>query len=440
MQAEHQFSAGCYFYTQNQKGWYIMAKKRIGELPSGSIRKKVYSHTELCFDKAGNPIIDKKTGKPKQKKVYVSITGTSSADVNRKVAEFKQNKKIHKQSHDLTLYEAIDKYILTSDAVLSPSTIRGYRTIQRNAFKSIISKKLADLNLEVLRAAVNEESKRKTQKKNTPISAKTVHNEYGLIVSVLNVYAPSVETNVTLPQVSTEIHELSTPDVIFKLVKGTNIELPVLLAMWLSFTASEIVGLTKSKSISSDGNFITIKEVIVTDEHNKSIVKNKGKQPKRNRTLRIPEYIKNLIDQVETDRLVPITVNALSKRWAKIVKNSDIPKMTFHDLRHVNASVMTLLRIPDKYAQDRGGWKSDHIMKSRYQQTFSEKRMAVDQKIDEYMTDSLFGDTLEKKMEKKYRAWLELFSLNDTKESMDAFKTFCSEHDIEPKSIPRNIP
>lgn len=28
MQAEHLFSAGCYFYTQNQKGWYIWHEER----------------------------------------------------------------------------------------------------------------------------------------------------------------------------------------------------------------------------------------------------------------------------------------------------------------------------------------------------------------------------------------------------------------------------
>ena len=81
-----------------------MAKKRIGELPSGSIRKKVYSHSEPCFDKHGKPIIDEKTGKPKVKKIYISITGSSAAEVNRKISEYKLNKntqkkeKIHKNT------------------------------------------------------------------------------------------------------------------------------------------------------------------------------------------------------------------------------------------------------------------------------------------------------------------------------------------------------
>ena len=61
--------------------------------------------------------------------------------------------------------------------------------------------------------------------------------------------------------------------------------------------------------------------------------------------------------------------------------------MTFHDLRHVNASVMALLRIPDKYAQERGGWKSDTVMKRIYQQTFTEERERIDNIIDNYFEE-----------------------------------------------------
>ena len=40
----------------------------IRDRPSGNIRKKIYDHSELCFDEHGNPVIDPKTGR--QKDVY----------------------------------------------------------------------------------------------------------------------------------------------------------------------------------------------------------------------------------------------------------------------------------------------------------------------------------------------------------------------------------
>ncbi|MBP3488844.1 MAG: tyrosine-type recombinase/integrase [Roseburia sp.] len=408
-----------------------MARKKKGELPSGNIRRQIYDHSELLYDSQGQPVIDPKTGKQAKKRIYRSITAPTAAEANLIKAEIQAGKKKHVKPVDMTLSEAIDNYVASSDALLSPSTIRGYRTIQRNAFKGIMQVKLHDITNELLRNAVNAECKRTTGKNNPkPISSKTVINEYGLISAVLNMYAPDLDCTVKLPQVEHNQHELSTPDTIYNLVKGTDIELPVLLAMWLSFTASEILGLTKSKSISADGCYISIKEVIVKDEHGKSVIKNKGKQPSRDRTLRIPDYIKGLIDQVETDRLVTMTGTALSKRFARIVKNSGIPYMTFHDLRHVNASVMTLLRVPDKYAQERGGWKSDHIMKSTYMQTFSSERAAIDEQIDDYLSSLLFATESDRKREKKYNCWLILFDCEDSEESRAKFDTFCIENHI----------
>lgn len=46
-----------------------------------------------------------------------------------------------------------------------------------------------------------------------------------------------------------------------------------------------------------------------------------------------------MIAQVETDKIVDMTGGALTQKWIKLVKKSGMPHMTFHDLRHVNASV-----------------------------------------------------------------------------------------------------
>jgi integrase len=70
----------------------------------------------------------------------------------------------------------------------------------------------------------------------------------------------------------------------------------------------------------------------------------------------------------------------------------------FHDLRHLNASVMLMLGIPDKYAMERGGWSTTSTLKSVYQETFSDERRSVDDRIDKYFED-LYVTTYDTKEE-----------------------------------------
>ena len=44
------------------------------QLPSGTWRCLVYSHKEKLYDREGKPIIDEKTGKQKEKRIYESFT------------------------------------------------------------------------------------------------------------------------------------------------------------------------------------------------------------------------------------------------------------------------------------------------------------------------------------------------------------------------------
>lgn len=288
-----------------------------------------------------------------------------------------------------TVYEAIDKYISSCDALLSPTTIQGYRKMQRNGFKSIMNVKLKELTTERLQETVNGEAKR-TSKRNKvnpkTVSAKTVINEYGLLTAVFQKYYKALDCSVRLPKKDEVIKELPPPEVIYSIVAGTEIELAVMLAMWLSFSMSEIRGLTKSRSI--DGDYLTIREVIV-DVNGKPIRKGQAKQSTRIRRHEIPPYIKELIEKVENNQLITLSGHAIYCRFVRLMHKNGMPHMTFHDLRHINASVMTLLQIPDKYAQERGGWKTDYTMKKVYTHTFSQGRLEADNKVNDYFERSL---------------------------------------------------
>lgn len=134
---------------------------------------------------------------------------------------------------------------------------------------------------------------------------------------------------------------------------------------------------------SIDGDYITIREVMVRVD-GIDVVKDTAKNETRNRRHRMPDRIRDLIDKVEGDVIVPMSPSMLLKDLKKCLRDAGLQEITFHDLRHINASVMAMLRIPDVYAQERGGWKTDHIMKNVYTEIFSEERQKVDDLIDGY--------------------------------------------------------
>lgn len=392
-----------------------MAKAK--KLPSGRWRTLVYSHTEKVWDESSQSFINKRK--------YESFDGDTAAESEYNAAKFKLERKRMARPENLTLSEAIDKYINSCDNLLSPTTIQGYRKIQRNAFKNIMDIKIASLTNEMLLNAVNEEAKRisnKNTKNPKPISPKHLHNEYGFIRSVLHRYAPMLDTNVKLPQKVVKIKEIIEPETIFRIIEDEAVEfkLAVSLAMWLSFTKSEIRGLKRSSIY--DGH-LQINQVIV-DVDNKPIEKKQAKVFTRNRKHKIPPYIQSLIDQLPPDQeyLVTWDGNKLYKRWSRILKNNNLPHMTFHDLRHVNASVMALLQIPDKYAMERGGWKTDSTMKGTYTHTFSKARKDVDQIIDNYFEKQISGS--EKEPKSKERNFLDDMGL--TEEELQKVKEYAA--------------
>jgi integrase len=411
-----------------------MAKAK--KLPSGSWRALVYSHSVNKLDKNGN-VIYGKDRKPEKQRIYESFTSDDPTPNGRKeaefaAAEFALNKRKKSKPRNMTLRKAIDEYIINSDAVLSPTTIQGYETIKENSYKHLMDIPLSNLTTELLQNAVNTEAKRpsKKHKKNPqPITPKTVKNSYGLLTAVINRYYSDLDCTVTLPAQIEIIKELPPPEVIMSIVKDTEIELPVLLAMWLSFSMSEVKGLKKSFI---NNGYIAIKEVVVV-VNREAVRKKQAKTRTRTRKHRIPPYIQYLIDKTDcnTDELVTLSGNAIYKRFTRLLAKNNIPHMTFHDLRHVNASVMALLHIPDKYAMERGGWKTDKVMKKVYTHTFSKEREIVDTAIDNYF-ESVVGVTENDIDLKKYKAWLMLYEKIDNVESLKEFKTFM-QHEMQHK-------
>ena len=284
----------------------------------------------------------------------------------------------------LTLHTAIEKYIQSSSGRLSPTTLQGYNSILRNGFGSLLSRRVSAITTNMLQKAVDDECLAVSPRTGKPYTPKTIANRYGLIATVLHEYAPSRKTSVRLPEPKELPIHILTPEQIYSVVRGTDIELPVLLSMWLSFSRSELRGLTKSGSI--HGDQISVMETVV-DVNGKPVRKSGGKEVKRSRTLNLPPYIRSLIDAVPGDVICPLSGQAMYKRFTRLLQSHGLPHMTFHQLRHVNASVIAELNIPEKESNDRGGWKSSHVRQRVYTHSFSATRTAADAAIDARFND-----------------------------------------------------
>lgn len=300
-----------------------------------------------------------------------SVTANSEDEAIYQAMLLKAGKK---KKNKRTVGECIDDYIASKENILSPSTIDGYRRYKKNNLSELCDIPLSDINSLIIQKHINELALTK--------SPKTVCNAHGLLISVLNVYAPELHIRTTLPKKPKKIKQLPDVKDVLKAVIGSEIELPCLLAMWCSLRISEIRGI---KRTDIKGDILTIHSTIITVD-GKHVEKDMTKTVESTRQIRLPKHLQQLINELPEDQIYITTFSgqALYKRFTRLLESKGVQAMTFHDLRHMNASIMLLLGIPDKYAMERGGWSSPHVMKSVYQHTFTEERQAVDDKIDSY--------------------------------------------------------
>lgn len=286
-----------------------------------------------------------------------------------------------KKAEDITLSQAIDKYIDSKKNRLQERSIGQYEYIRDHRFEGIMSLPLKEITSEKLDEALDKELGKPSRKGGT-ISPKTVNDAYFLIVTVIKKYAKETIIETSPAEVQRSFTTILEPDDIYRAIKGTDIELTCLLSMWLSLSISEIRGLTKSKSILNGKLYII--ETVVDVPKKGAVRKSLAKEENRPRALSIPTYIQSLIDNVDGDIIEPRSSHAVYMRFQKVLEDAGLPSMRVHDLRHVNASVMEDLKIPDVIKQDRGGWKTDSTLKKVYTHSFSSSRKLADEKIDEY--------------------------------------------------------
>lgn len=295
----------------------------------------------------------------------VSLTSNSKEEVEKDILTLKRDKRLKTRN---TLSECIDKYIESRTFVLSPSTIRGYLTIQNNRFQTVMHKPIADVKN--WQKVVNAESRL--------VSAKTLKNAWGLVHSVLA--ENGVEVSVRLPMYIPKERNFLQPDEIKQFVaaiEGEEHEIAFLTCLH-GLRASECIALDK-KDVNG---FIRVNKAIVRDAEKVRVLKGITKNPTSTRT--VPVFITRLTelaDAAPDGALVHAVPCTLNKHLKRICKNNGLPIITLHELRHSFVSLMYHLQIPEQQAMQFGGYSDLTTMRKIYTHLATEDRDRAAQKM-----------------------------------------------------------
>ncbi len=261
---------------------------------------------------------------------------------------------------NLAVYQAMDNYISARENVLSPATVRGYRTIQKNRFVSARNMKISSLTQAKWQQIVNLEAR--------TCSPKTLKNAWGFLSSVI-FEATGNRVSVRLPQVVVEDRPFLTPEqipVFVQAVKGTDIEIAALLGL-SSLRRSEILAL-RWENIDLKNNVIHIKGAAVVGPDGKLVQKATNKNKKSRRTVPIIEPLKEALGQVpqKTGIVVNVAPCTIYTQVNNICRENHLPEVGVHGLRRSFASLAYHLGFSEEMTMQIGGWSDIYTMRKIY--------------------------------------------------------------------------
>lgn len=253
-----------------------------------------------------------------------------------------------KKQAALTLRQAIDNYIAERDNALSPSTVRGYRTIQRNAFKDVMDEDIHSVRN--WQAVINKEIER--------VAAKTLKNEWGLLKTVLDKNNVQYDVS-TLPQVIRR--ELPWLDytqikIFINAVRGKPCEMGALFALH-GLRRSELLALTPAKVYNG---IIHVEGSRVYSSESKYVTKeeNKNSRSRREVPIMIPRLAELINDYGgdHNERYISGNPNNLWAQINRVCAECGLPAVGVHGLRRSFASLAYHLRWSERRTMATGGW------------------------------------------------------------------------------------
>lgn len=294
----------------------------------------------------------------------ISITEPTEREAIARAMAIKDGIITHRKipNSDRTLSEAIDLWIADNEHRLSPSTIRGYTTCQRNGFRTLMRTRCGDITDKKIAAAINQECRN--------FSSKTVVNRWRFISQVLE-WATGQRFTPNLPQVVVEPSEFLDQEelnVFLDYIHGKPVEITALLAI-SSLRRSEIAALNwDDGDIDLKHRWIHVRGSVVPDRDHKLVEKKTNKNSTSRRDVPIIDPLFDALSAVEskTGKVVPQHPATMLTRINKACREAGVPEVGCHGLRHSFASLCHILNVPPQVAMEIGGWSDRATMDRIY--------------------------------------------------------------------------
>lgn len=332
-----------------------MAKAK--KLPSGNWRCRVYSHT----DSAG-------------KRIYESFTASSKREAELLASKFQLDRE-RQRADDLTVKEAVQRYIDSNKNVLSPSTLRGY-TMEAKRLAPIDHLKVRKIKSVDIQYFISDISSK--------YSPKTVKNTYALLITSMTACGIETRFKVNLPTIPRKRKNAPENEQIKALYDTANdtMKKAIILAAFHSLRRGEICGL---KYGDLKGNALYVHSDIVIGLEGR-IHKDIPKTDTSNRTVYLTQKELDIIGTGNPNEyIVPIAPSTLDHNFLSLTRQLGIDGVTLHTLRSYFASVAVAIGIPDLYTSHMGGWKENSsVLKEVYQKKIVSMDEAYTNKMNNY--------------------------------------------------------
>ena len=322
-------------------------------------------------------------------KKYRSVTGATRAEAIQKAEKLqsellaeREKPKSDNPYDDLTVAEAMERYVEAKKNALSPKTYREYTQTRKNSLKSLHDIKLGELTQEQVQIAVGEAA--------VDHEPKTVRNMHGLLSSALKMFRPDFILHTKLPQKKKpDIIIPTEADVVTLLteVRGTDIDAPVHLAALCGMRMSEILGLRWEK-IDFEKKAICVCAAKVRDIDNNIVLKG-TKSTAGERMIKMLPAVETALRRTReampgSEFVTDLKSNNIYDRYQKALKAVCDKHYTFHELRHYAASVMIMLGIPVKYIADYLGHETEDMVNRVYGHIMADKKDEMFDRLASY--------------------------------------------------------